>query len=105
MLRSLIAATVIVVATLAASSAMAHEPYRGGCYPSYRSYPSYRHYQRSEFRYRNPYQWDAYNNYLRHQSRHYRSYSPYRGYSPYGYNYSPYGVGVYGRHFSLQLGF
>ncbi len=102
MLRSLIATTVLVVAALAATSAMGHDPYRGGRYPSYRSYPSYRHhqqYRRSQFHYRNPYQWDMYRNYLRHQSRSYRSYSPYR------YPYSHHGIGVHGRHFSLHLGF
>lgn len=103
MLRNLVAATVLVVATLAATSAMAHDPHRGGCYPSYRSYPSYHHHhhhhQRSHFHYRDPHQWDMYRNYLRHHSKYYRSYSPYR-YAP-----SHHGIGIHGRHFSLHFGF
>lgn len=105
MLRSLIATTVLIVAALSVTSALGHDPHRGGYYRSYRSYssyPSYHHrqqYHRSQFHYRNPHQWDMYRNYLRHQSRYYRSHSPYR------HPYSHRGIGVHGRHFSLHLGF
>ncbi len=103
MLRSLIAATVLVVATLTAGSAMGYDRYSGRSHRSYRSYPSYHHHHqqhqhRSHFQYRDPYQWDAHRNYMRHQSRHYRSHSPYHC-QPH------YGIGVHGRNFSFHFGY
>jgi len=98
MFRSLIAAAVLAVGTLAATSVMAHDPYRGGCRPQYRSYPSYQHH-RSQFQYRSPHHWDAQRNYYRHQSRYPRSYSPYR------YPQSYRSFGIHGRNFSIHLGY
>jgi len=107
MLRTMLAATVLGIAALAATSATAGDWYRGGC-PSYRSYsshhrPSYHHHHdhhyRSHYYHRNSHHWDMYRDYIRHQSRYYRSHRPYH------HHHSHHGIGIQGRNFSLHFGF
>jgi hypothetical protein len=84
MTRAFVTLTFVLLTALAAP-AMAQGRHGLSSLPQYRSQAYHSHRHRSQFQYRNPYQWQAEKNYLRHRSLDARFYGGY--YESYFFGY------------------